>query len=252
MIAFPNAKINLGLRVLRKRHDGYHDIESVLYPVRHVKDVLEIVPASKLRFETSGLPIPGHPDDNLILKAFDIIKNAHGIDPVAIHLHKLIPMGAGLGGGSANGAFALTMLNEIFELGLKSPELEGYAARLGSDCPFFIQNQPVWVCGRGTEMEPIALDLEAYEIRMKFPDVHVSTAEAYRCVTPALPENDLRDILARKVPEWPGHLLNDFEAPIADKYPAIRQAQEELLTEGAIYAAMTGSGAAVYGIFEKA
>jgi 4-diphosphocytidyl-2-C-methyl-D-erythritol kinase len=248
MLTFPNAKINLGLNILRKRNDGYHDIESCLYPIA-LSDILEIVPSEKFSFQCTGLPISGDEHANLVIKAYRMLQADFELPPVAMYLHKIIPMGAGLGGGSADGAFALTMLNALFQLSLPTEKLEDYAARLGSDCPFFIQNEPALATGTGTTLAPVPVDLSAYEIKLKFPPVHVSTAEAYAGVTPRTPSLSIREILKRPVTEWQGLLQNDFEASILKKYPAIAQAKQELIGEGALYAAMSGSGAAVFGVF---
>jgi 4-diphosphocytidyl-2-C-methyl-D-erythritol kinase len=250
MLSFPNAKINLGLNILRKRADGYHDIESCLYPVT-LSDILEIVPSPTFQFESSGLAIAGDGPSNLVIKAYRLLQAEFDLPPVAIYLHKTIPMGAGLGGGSSDGAFALRMLNDLFGLHLTIPQLEQYAAHLGSDCPFFIQNQPALATGTGTTLTPLPLDLSAYDIRFRFPQVHVSTAEAYAGVTPRQPTHSIPDILKRPVTEWQGLLQNDFEASILAKYPSIAHAKQTLHDEGAIYVAMSGSGSAVFGVFGR-
>lgn len=251
MITFPNAKINLGLHVVRRREDGYHEIESCLYPIADLCDVLEMVPAPELHFHSSGLSIAGNPENNLVLKAFYLLRKRHDIPPVSIHLHKCIPMGAGLGGGSANGAFALKMLNDLFHLQLSVEVLESYASELGSDCPFFIQNRPVIATGTGTHLHPIALDLSQYRIVLRHPNVHVSTAEAYGMVSPKQPIKPLKDLLKLPPGKWQGELINDFEQPLTERFPPIAQAIDELKKEGAIFTAMTGSGSSVFGVFEK-
>lgn len=251
MITFPNAKINLGLNVLNKRPDGYHEISSCLYPVFDLCDALEMVPAERFSFSCTGLPISGSTDSNLIVKAYRLLQEKYTFGDVAIHLHKVIPMGAGLGGGSADGAFALKMLNGLFNLQLSTDVLKNLASELGSDCPFFIDNVPALVSGTGTSLEAFDLDLENYEIKLLHPEVHVSTKEAYSMVTPGPVKTDIREVLSYPVQDWQGHLINDFEGPVSEKFPEIRKAKEELLKQGAQYAAMTGSGSSVFGIFSK-
>jgi 4-diphosphocytidyl-2-C-methyl-D-erythritol kinase len=250
MITFPNAKINLGLHVLRKRTDGYHEIESCLYPVT-LCDVLEIIEAKSFSFQSSGLPISGDESQNLVLRAYQILQDDFDIPPVQIHLHKIIPMGAGLGGGSSDAAYALKVLNSLFDLELSKQNLEKYASQLGSDCPFFIENTPKLVTGTGTTLTPFDLDLSAYRIELAHPTVHVSTAEAYRMLTPKLPTNSLQSVLQTPVETWNDSLVNDFEAPMLSKFPEISKAKERLISDGAIYAAMTGSGSSVFGIFRQ-
>ncbi len=252
MVTFPNAKINLGLNILAKRDDGFHDIASVFYPVAWA-DVLEILPAADFSFSSSGLPIPGAQDGNLVIKAFQILQQAGLLvsKNVGIHLHKVLPMGAGIGGGSADGAFALRMFNEIFSLKLSTMELQTFAAQMGSDCPFFIENIPKFCYGRGTDFEAIDLNLKGKYILMVNPEIHVSTAEAYAGVKPRQPVDDIRDIIRKPIETWQGMLVNDFEASVLQKYPKISQVKEELYKMGAGYASMTGSGSTVYGIFEK-
>jgi 4-diphosphocytidyl-2-C-methyl-D-erythritol kinase len=184
MIVFPNAKINIGLNIIARRPDGYHDLETVFYPVK-INDVLEVVEADKLSFESSGLDIPGRLEDNLCIKGYHLLKKDHDLPPVKIHLHKNIPIGAGLGGGSADAAFFIKLMNDKFGLGLSLERMEDYARVLGADCAFFIQSKPVFAFEKGDELEPINLDLSAYKIVLVMPDEHVSTAEAYRGVKPA-------------------------------------------------------------------
>ncbi len=248
MISFPNAKINLGLRIVDRRPDGYHTIESCLYPIE-LCDVLEIIESKEFSFESSGLLIDGKPENNLVVKAYDLLCQHHNLPPVSIHLHKVISMGAGLGGGSSDGTHALIMLNDLFDLQLTSIQLTALAGQLGSDCPFFIKNKPCIARGTGTELEEIDLDLNGYEIRLEHPDVHVSTAEAYAMIIPRKPKSSLSEILEKPVEYWQGQLTNDFELPMENKFPEIREAREKLLAEGAVYAAMTGSGSSVFGVF---
>ena len=184
MIEFSNAKINIGLNIISRRPDGYHDLETVFYPIK-INDVLEVIESDKLSFESSGLEIPGRLEDNLCIRGYHLLKKDHDVPPVKIHLHKNIPIGAGLGGGSSNAAFFIKLMNANFELGLSPDQMEDYARQLGADCAFFIRNRPVFAFDRGDEFEDIKLDLSAYKIVLVMPDEHVSTAEAYRGVKPA-------------------------------------------------------------------
>jgi 4-diphosphocytidyl-2-C-methyl-D-erythritol kinase len=250
MICFPNAKINLGLNVLRKREDEYHDIASLLYPIPW-HDVLEIVKADRFAFHQSGLSIDGSVDTNLCVKAYHLLKEDMDIGPVEIHLHKAIPMGAGLGGGSSNGAFTLKLLNHIFELNLTPDQLKDYASQLGSDCPFFIDNIPAMATNTGTELEPFSVDLSEKYLTVIKPDVHVSTKEAYAGVTPNQDRTPLNELLLNPIEKWQETIYNDFESSIYPIHPELRKIKESLISMGAVYASMTGSGAAVYGIFEN-
>lgn len=251
MLAFPNAKINLGLSILSKRPDGYHNIESCFYPIPW-HDALEVIISDQMKFTTSGLPIPGESDSNLCLKAYAVLKSAFDLPPVHIHLHKVIPMGAGLGGGSADGAFMLKMLNDKFELNCTTAQLQSYAAMLGSDCPFFIENQPIIATGTGTTFTTTALSLAGYYIALKHPGIHIGTKEAYAGVHPQMPATSIQAIIQSPVADWKDQLRNDFEASIFPNHPQIAQLKEALYQNGALYASMTGSGSVVYGIFEKA
>ncbi|WP_341226004.1 4-(cytidine 5'-diphospho)-2-C-methyl-D-erythritol kinase [uncultured Arcticibacterium sp.] len=251
MISFPNAKINIGLNILNKREDGFHNIESIFYPIAW-QDALETCKSDSFAFNSSGLDIPGDTKNNLIIKAYNLIKNLiPKEESVKIHLHKVIPMGAGLGGGSADGAFALKLLNELFKLNLNDDVLESMAAELGSDCPFFIKNKPVFCYDRGIKFKEIDLDLSDYKIIVVNPNIHISTAEAYGAITPILPKSDLLDAIKSPMTGWAGLITNDFEEPLAKKYPKIQEVKEQLYQLGACYASMTGSGSTVYGIFDK-
>lgn len=250
MVAFPNVKINLGLNILSKRADGYHNIASVFYPVPF-QDALEILPAETFKFTSSGLNIPGNEQSNLVIKAYKLLKEEYNLPPVHIHLHKNIPMGAGLGGGSADAAFTIKSLNNIFNLALTEVDMEAYAGKLGSDCPFFIKNTPVMVRGTGTTFSPISLSLKGKYLVLICPELHVSTQEAYSQVTPQEPEKDVHEII-ENVPfsDWKHILKNDFEDSVFKIYPQIRQTKELLYASGAVYASMSGSGSSVYGLFE--
>lgn len=255
MLRFPNAKINIGLNIVRKRADGYHDLETVFYPVS-VRDALEILPATSDReagMHFSGLPVAGPEAENLIWKALDLLKRdfPERVETPAIYLYKNIPMGAGLGGGSADGAWMLRLINEYFELDLDQEALTGYALKLGSDCPFFIENSAVFAAGRGEVMEPLNLDLSGYAIQLICPEIPVSTASAFRVVHPQEPEFDLRGIVRMPVASWKGYIRNDFEDVVFPLYPELAAIKVQLYQQGALYAAMSGSGSALYGIFPK-
>lgn len=250
MLKFPNAKINLGLNITSKREDGYHDIESCFYPIP-LKDALEIIPSEKLNFETTGLEIPGNSDDNLVLRAYELLKEDFAIAPIDIILHKNIPMGAGMGGGSANGASTLTLLNEYFKLQISKARLEAYALKLGSDCPFFIDNKPKLVSGRGELFENTKLDLSGYYLALVYPDIHISTAAAYSGVKPEKPEISVKEIIEKHpIEEWEELLKNDFESGVFNKYPILSDIKNKFYKNGAIYACMTGSGSTIFGIFK--
>ncbi|WP_114781382.1 4-(cytidine 5'-diphospho)-2-C-methyl-D-erythritol kinase [Botryobacter ruber] len=249
MLDFPNAKINLGLFVTAKRPDGFHNLESVFYPVKWC-DALEVLPAPELNFTMSGLPVPGNPDTNLCLKAYKLLQEKYGLPPVQMHLHKVIPMGAGLGGGSADAAFALKLLNQLFELKLTEDELEDYARTLGSDCAFFIRNKPVLATEKGDVFTPIELDLSGYACVVVYPGIHITTAEAYGSIRPTEPTVSITDVLKQGVHTWKHTLKNDFETALFPKYPELAALKENLYEAGAAFASMTGSGSAVYALFK--
>jgi 4-diphosphocytidyl-2-C-methyl-D-erythritol kinase len=250
MVSFPNAKINLGLHVVVRRPDGYHNIESCFYPVGWT-DVLEIIEAEALQFTSSGLLIPGDAAQNLCLKAYMTLKKDFDLPPVHIHLHKVIAIGAGLGGGSADGAFMVKGLNEKFKLGLTPEQMEDYVRPLGSDCAFFIQNKPLYCYEKGDRFAEISVDLKGWFIALVNPGIHVSTPEAYAGMTPREPEIPLREVLHLPVAAWKGKLKNDFERTVFARYPAIADVKAKLYEAGASYASMSGSGATVYGIFAE-
>ncbi|HTL07305.1 MAG TPA: 4-(cytidine 5'-diphospho)-2-C-methyl-D-erythritol kinase [Chitinophagaceae bacterium] len=255
MVVFPNCKINLGLQVLQKRTDGYHDLSTIFYPVP-LKDVLEIVPGAALpapAMHMYGLPINGDTADNLCLRAWQLLKADHPLLPAPqVHLLKNIPMGAGLGGGSADGAFMLLLLNQQYRLELNTQQLMQYALQLGSDCPFFILNQPALGGGRGEALSPLPLRLTGYTLLLANPGIHVSTAWAFAQLAgreTAATRVSLREAVERPITEWKELLTNDFEAAVFAAQPAIAREKEEMYALGALYAAMSGSGSAVYGIF---
>lgn len=249
MIRFPNCKINIGLNIVSKRQDGYHNLETVFYPIG-IKDILEIVRANETAFHCTGLTVTGSNKDNLCVKAYELLKKEFPQLPaVHIHLHKVIPMGAGLGGGSSNGAFVLSMLNDKFGLQLNDAQLQEYALQLGSDCPFFIVNKPSFATGRGENLSAVAVDLSQYTIVLVNPGIHVSTKEAFSLLQPQQPVKPIFNIVQQPVYTWKDELVNDFEKTVLQLHPPIRQIKQSLYNSGAVYAAMTGTGSTVYGIF---
>lgn len=254
MITFPNAKINLGLNITEKRPDGYHNLETVFYPVP-VEDALEINPAAessnKFNLYQSGIAIDGKPEDNLVVKAFMMLDNKFNLPPIDIHLYKHIPSGAGLGGGSADAAFMLKLLNEKFSLDLSTEELEHYAAQLGADCAFFIQNQPTFAEGIGNIFSPVSLSLKNYHLVLIKPEVFVSTKAAFAHIKPRKPKQSLKEIISCPIMEWRELMINDFEESVFPQYPEISEIKESLYQQGAIYASMSGSGSSVFGIFSE-
>ena len=302
MIVFPNCKINLGLHILNKREDGYHNLETVFYPLP-LKDALEIVRRddgrwmtddktrsggktlsevegsvgviersrdNDLTFSSTGLPIAGDESNNLCIKAYHLLKKDFPqLPPIQMHLHKAIPMGAGLGGGSADGAFALKLLNEKFQLGIATDRLIDYALQLGSDCPFFIINKPCYATSRGELLESVNLDLSAYKFAIVNPGIHVNTGWAFgqlnlsgrsadsshQSGNSQRPDSeqrpDLKQIIHQPISTWKEQLINDFEEPVCKAHPEIANIKQQLYYAGAVYASMTGSGSTVFGIFEK-
>lgn len=282
MLSFPNIKINLGLNIIEKRPDGYHNLLSVFYPVKSLFDVLEVVkdeenqatgelydavthsgkgilPAEvnytqygKIKLAITGLDIPGDASDNLLVKAYNLIDADYSLTPVKVHLHKVIPTGAGLGGGSADAAFFINLLNDALEIGLAWGEKHHYAKQLGSDCSFFIANRPAFCFERGDQFESVLLDLSGWDIVLVKPPVHVSTADAYAGITPKPAAESPEDIVALPVEQWKDKLVNDFEETVFAKYPEIAAIKTELYTMGATYACMSGSGATVFALFKNA
>ncbi len=227
MIVFPNAKINIGLNIVNKRADGYHNLETIFYPVM-IKDVLEVVEAKELSFTSSGLEIPGDLQSNLCLKAYDLLSRDNKLPPVHIHLHKNIPIGAGLGGGSADAAFFLNLMNDKFTLNLNAKQLEHYASQLGADCAFFIRNHPVFATGRGDEFDPIDLHLNNYFLVVVMPDVHVATSAAFKDIVPKRAVKSLKDLIKDEPSSWKFSIKNDFEPGIIKQYPEIGQIKKML------------------------
>ncbi len=253
MITFPNAKINLGLNITAKRPDGYHNLETVFYPVP-IEDALEIhvqhnSTDKKFALHQAGMEITGNAEDNLVVKAYLLLDKEFNLPPVDIHLYKHIPSGAGLGGGSSDAAFMLKLLNERFELKLTNEKLEEYAATLGADCAFFIKNTPTYAEGIGNIFSPLSLSLKGYQILLVKPDIFVSTREAFSLVRPHKPEYSLKEIITHPISEWKEQMVNDFETSVFPQYPVIGEIKEELYKNGVIYAAMSGSGSSVFGLF---
>lgn len=248
MVVFPNAKINIGLNITSKRPDGYHDIASCFYPIGW-SDALEILPANELSFQASGLPIPGDNSSNLCLKAYHLLASEHPLPPVSLHLLKAVPIGAGLGGGSADAAFTIKTLNKQFGLGLTNRQQQEYARQLGSDCAFFIENKPMYCLGKGDQFEEIPLRLSGKWILLVNPGLHISTAEAYAGVVPRRPSTDLRTLLHQPIESWRDRVVNDFEAPLFSRHTILGEYKQQLYELGAEYASMSGSGSTLYGIF---
>lgn len=251
MITFPHCKINLGLHILARRADGYHDLDTCFYPVPWT-DILEVIPSDEETFSSTGIKIPGDTVENLCLKAYRLLKRDFTLPPVKIHLHKTIPIGAGLGGGSSDASYTLKLLRDIFKLELSQQQLQVYASQLGSDCSFFIQQKPMLGSGRGDVLTDIDLNLKGYFLVVIKPDVHISTAEAYAGVTPFERSVNVRTILENHpLTEWSSLLVNDFEKSVFRKHPELKSIKETLLRSGAEYASMSGSGSAIFGIFKS-
>jgi len=253
MITFPNAKINLGLNIIKKRPDGYHNLETVFYPIP-LEDVLEITLATKsknkITLHQTGIVIDGKPEDNLVAKAYFLLNEPFDLPPIDAYLYKHIPSGAGLGGGSADAAYMLKLLNTTFSLGLSVVELELYASTLGADCAFFIQNQPTFAEGIGNLFSPVSLSLKGYRLVVVKPPVFVSTKAAFSLIKPGKPTHSLKEVITLPVSAWKERMSNDFEDSVFPQYPEIKKIKEKLYEQGAIYAAMSGSGSSVFGLFD--
>lgn len=281
MILYPNAKINIGLKVLRKRDDGFHELETLFYPVE-LADILEVVEGKELKIEQYGIGIPAvagkeglmNPEENICVKAYRALAADFDIPPVEIYLHKNIPVGAGLGGGSSDAAHTILAIDKLYNLNLTHSQMAQYASSLGSDCAFFIYNKPMMGRGRGEILTPYTLDsLANYTIKLVHPPVFVSTADAYRGIVtralyeqkyagvahgqipqeklPFLDNRRLEELLQQPVGKWRDSVINDFETTVFAKYPLLAEYKKSLYEEGAIYAAMSGSGSTLFGIFEK-
>ena len=254
MITFPNAKINLGLNIIEKRPDGYHNLETIFYPI-NLQDALEVTRREnndkEYTLHISGAPLEGEPEDNLVVKAYKLLKKDYpGLLPVDIHMYKHIPAGAGLGGGSSDAACMIKLLNDKFSLGLSTERMEEYAVKLGADCAFFIRNKPVFATGIGNLFEPVELSLKGYHIILIKPDIFVSTRNAFAEIKPVRPAVSLKEIVKQPMETWKNSMKNDFEDSVFKKFPEIAAIKDELYDLGAVYAAMSGSGSSVYGIFK--
>lgn len=250
MICFPNAKINLGLNVVRKRPDGYHDIETIFYPIP-VKDALEITLEQATMFMQSGIQVDAPVEKNLVMRALAALKARYDVPPLQVGLLKAIPFGAGLGGGSSDAAFMLKLVRDYCALPASDEELEQLASTLGADCAFFIRNQPVFASGIGNIFTPVELSLQGWNLVLVKPDIAVSTVEAYARVKPAEPSVSLREIVRQPVEAWREWMVNDFEFSVFPQFPAIAAIKRKLYDAGAVYASMSGSGSSVYGLFRE-
>ncbi len=256
MIIYPNAKINIGLNVVEKRKDGYHNLETIFYPI-NIQDAVEIgvigndVPECGYQLKVAGTVLEGTPDDNLVVKAYKSLKADFDLPPVSIYLYKHIPTGAGLGGGSSDAAFVIKALNDKFALSLSTEKMEEYASALGADCAFFIKNAPVFATGIGNVFHPLSLSLKGKTLVLVKPDVFVSTRDAYSNVTPRRPEVCLSELVSQPLKSWRDVVVNDFERSVFPKFPEIAAIKDELYDLGAVYASMSGSGSSVYGIFDE-
>ncbi|OFX90108.1 MAG: 4-(cytidine 5'-diphospho)-2-C-methyl-D-erythritol kinase [Bacteroidetes bacterium GWF2_33_16] len=252
MIVFPNAKINIGLNIVAKRDDGYHDIETIFFPIGF-RDILEINTSDRdFSFVNSGIIIEqGNAANNICYKAYNIVKEEHLIIPVNIHLHKIIPSGAGLGGGSSDGSFTLKVINSLQHLHIDDFTLINYAGKLGSDCPFFMLNKPVFATGTGNIFESISINLNNYYLVIINPGIHINTAKAYSQTKPVKPKHSLKELIENPIEKWRGLIYNDFEPVIFKDYPQIENVKHQLYNEGAVYASMSGSGSSVFGLFKE-
>lgn len=252
MLVFPNCKINLGLFVVKKRDDGFHNIETVFYPIP-LYDVLEMIPSKNgnTSFNSSGIPIPGDENKNLCIKAYHLLNKDFDLPAVKIHLHKVIPMGAGLGGGSSDAAHTLILLNDLFNLKLTQEQLLDYASILGADCAFFIKNKPIFAFGKGNQFEDVDVNLDTYQIVIVKPEIHVRTAEAYTGIRPVSHLFPLKEQIEKPMNEWPHTLKNDFEKSIFQNHPEIEKIKNTFYENGASYASMSGSGSSVFALFKK-
>ena len=253
MITFPNAKINLGLNIVEKRPDGYHNLETIFYPIP-LQDALEITPweggERKYKLAQSGIQIAGDDEHNLVVKAYKLLDNLYNLPPIEINLLKHIPSGAGLGGGSADAAFMLCMLNQHFQLNIPNEQLEVYAAQLGADCAFFVENKPTYAEGIGNIFSPIELSLKGYKLLLVKPDIFVSTRDAFAQIKPKRPSISLKEVAKMPVEAWKTYMVNDFEESVFPQFPAIADIKAKLYDMGAIYASMSGSGSSVFALFK--
>lgn len=256
MIYYPNAKINIGLNVVNRRADGYHNLETVFYPI-NLQDAIELqmldsdIPECGYKLKVQGTVLDGAPDDNLVIKAYKLLKHDFDLPPMSFNVFKHIPTGAGLGGGSADAAFTIKAINDRCKLNLTIEQMEQYAAQLGADCAFFIKNKAVFATGIGNEFHDFTLSLKGKTLLLVKPDIFVSTADAYRDVVPKEPETHLTQLLAQPLETWKNTVFNDFEKSVFARYPGIAAIKDKLYDMGAVYSAMSGSGSAVFGIFNN-
>ena len=251
MIGFPHAKLNLGLSIVSKRPDGFHNLETIFYPLP-LHDVIEIVSSAEDRFISTGLKISDIETDNLVLRAYNLFKKKYPqISALEIHLHKAIPMGAGLGGGSSDAAKVIQLIDRFFGLDISPGQLSAFALELGSDCPFFMQSAACFASGRGEILEKIALDLTAYSFLLVHPETHINTAWAFSKIKTSSPKYDLKECIQEPIQNWVRTIQNDFEQPVFEVYPQLQKIKNQLYDSGALYASMSGSGSTLYGIFKK-
>jgi len=248
MIIYPIAKVNLGLQITEKRPDGFHNLETVFYPVP-IQDALEVVLADDFKINVTGIELEEDPEQNLVAKAYRLLREKHQLPPVHIHLHKNIPVGAGLGGGSADASYMLIMLNDLFDLQIPKEKILEYALQLGSDCPFFIRPRPVFATGRGEIMNDVPVNLSGYTLVVIKPPIHISTAEAYQHINPAKSRMSLKALVQFPVVRWQDNIRNQFEKHVFSAHPAVKEIKETLYKQGATFALMSGSGSAVFGLF---
>ena len=250
MLYYSNAKINLGLNIIEKYSDGFHKLETVFYPI-NIQDALEFIPSKKTEMTSSGITIDCDADDNLIIKAFRLLQKDFDIPSLSFHIHKNIPFGAGLGGGSANAAYTLSEINKFYKLRLSESEILKYASRLGSDCSFFVKNKPLFASEKGASFTNIKLDLSAYYILLIHPGFGISTAEAFANIIPKKPNVSILNLIQEPIANWKNTLSNDFEDTIFPVYPVLKNIKKQLYSDGAIYASMSGSGSSIFGIFKE-
>jgi len=250
MISYPISKINIGLNITEKRPDGFHNLETIFYPVQ-LQDALEVIESDSFAYSASGTPVDGDGADNLVVKAYKLLQDEYNLPPVKIHLHKHIPAGAGLGGGSSDAVSMLKMLDKLFGLEIGPDKMFEFALSLGSDCPFFIDPKPVFARGRGEVFSPVNVNLSSYHLILVKPPVHVSTAEAYQNIDPHKSRLSLNGMIHFPVPKWKGNILNRFERFVFEKYPEVGEIKSKLYEQGAVFALMSGSGSAVYGLFRS-
>lgn len=250
MYVLPNCKINLGLYIVSRRPDGYHNLETAFYPVP-LKDSLTIETASEESFTMAGIPVDGEARDNLVMRVYRSLKTEFGLPPLSVHLYKKIPLGAGLGGGSSDAAHMMMALNELFDLRLSTDDMERRLSTFGADCPFFVRNCPVLATGIGNEFAPLELSLKGKHVVLVKPDVFVSTREAYAGVTPCQPATPLARSLMQPIETWKTTVANDFERSVFKAHPELAAIKQTLYDMGALYAAMSGSGSTLFGLFDR-